>query len=79
MMDLARDELERFETVGVLPSEVTPAAVVVMVLDDVLLQLSPQAGLPWGAIRLQCALLDRLEELTECELGIPPTITALAS
>ena len=53
--------------------------VVAMVLEDVLPRLHPDVGLPWGTIMLQCALLDRLAELTDCEMGIPPTITALAS
>ncbi|MFH1468388.1 MAG: hypothetical protein ABIO70_28625 [Pseudomonadota bacterium] len=79
MMGLAKDALERFATVGVLPSEVTPAAVVAMVLDDMLPRLEPRFGLPWSAILLQCALLGRLAELTEWELGTPPNLGALAS
>jgi hypothetical protein len=72
MMDLAREALEGFENIGVLPSEVTPAAVVAMVLDDMLPLLTPEVGLPWGMITLQCALLDQLTELTEWELDVHP-------
>jgi hypothetical protein len=74
MIDLAKDALQRFETVGYLPSEVTPAAVVARCLEEVLPQLSPDVGLAWGAITLQCALLDRLTELTEWEPDIAPTV-----
>ncbi len=79
MMGLAYDTLEQFETVEALPSEVTPAAVVAMVLEDVLPLLDPEVGLSWGAITLQCALLDLLAELTEWELDKPPIPAALAS
>lgn len=78
MMRLATDELRRFDNQGILPSEVTPAAVVAIVLDDVLPLLSAQSGSGWCALRLQCALLDRLAELCAWEQGIPPTRMALA-